>query len=313
MASVARTILDRIGGTSLLPLRHVVPANGARVFLKIESENPTGSMKDRMALSMIEAAERDGRLGPGGSVVEYTGGSTGVSLSLVCAVKGYPLHIVTSDAFSREKLDHMRILGARLEIVASDGGRMTEKLTRDMIEAARVIAEKTGSFWTDQMRNADQVRAYHAMADEIWEQTGGRIGAFVQSVGTSASVRGNAEGLKRQDASVRIVAVEPAESAVLSGGPSGAHKIDGVGAGYVVPLWRPDLVDGIERVSTEEAIAMALRLAREEGLFAGSSTGANVTAALRVAERLAPDATVVTVMCDTGMKYLKTFGARVSG
>lgn len=304
-------ILSCIGNTRLLALRGIVPSNGARVLLKLESENPTGSMKDRMALAMIEAAEADGRLARGGSVVEYTGGSTGVSLALVCAVKGYPLHIVTSDAFAREKLDHMRILGARLQIIESDGGRMTEKLTRDMIAAAGIVAAETGSFWTDQMNNADQLAAYRGMADEIWAQTHGRIDGFVQSVGTAASLRGNADALRRHDGRIRIVAVEPAESAVLSGGPSGAHRIDGIGAGYVVPLWRDGIADGIERVATDEALAMAFRLAREEGLFAGSSTGANVVAALRLAEELGSGATVVTVMCDTGMKYLKTFGARL--
>jgi cysteine synthase A len=305
-------ILARIGGSSMLALNRISPPAGARILLKLESENPTGSMKDRMALAMIEAAEADGRLKPRGAVVEYTGGSTGVSLSLVCAVKRHPLHIVTSDAFAREKLDHMRILGARLEIVASDGGRMTEKLTRDMIEAARVVAEETGAFWTDQMNNRDQIAAYHRMADEIWDQTAGRIDCFVQCVGTAASLRGVGEGLRRRRADIRIVAVEPAESAVLSGGTTGAHKIDGVGAGYMTPLWRSDAADMIEQVSTEEATEMALRLAREEGLFAGTSTGANVVAALRLAEQLSAGASVVTVMCDTGMKYLRLFGPRFS-
>lgn len=300
------TILDRIGGTSLLALRRIVPAKGARILLKLESENPTGSMKDRMALAMIEAAEADGRLRPGGAVVEYTGGSTGVSLALVCAVKGHPLRIVSSDAFAREKLDHMRILGAELDVIPSESGRMTEKLTRDMIAAAGVIAEHTGAFWTDQMKNRDQLTAYHAMAAEILEQTEGRIDGFVQSVGTAASLRGIGEGLRPR--SVRIVAVEPEESAVLSGGPPGAHRIDGIGAGFVVPLWEPAIADAVERVSTKAAKAMALRLAREEGIFAGTSTGANVIAALRLAKELGPGATIVTVMCDTGMKYLRSFG-----
>jgi cysteine synthase len=312
MAAQKRDILHHIGDTSLLALRNVVPPNGARILLKLENENPTGSMKDRMALAMIEAAEADGRLTAGGSVVEYTGGSTGVSLSLVCAVKRYPLYIVTSDAFSREKLDHMRILGANLHIVPSEGGGMTGKLTRDMVEAARLIAAQTSSFWTDQLNNKDQIEAYHAMADEIWVQTGGRVDALVQSVGTAASLRGLAEGLRRHDPQIRIVAVEPAESAVLSGGQAGAHKIDGIGAGFVVPLWHDGIAGQIARVSTAEAIAMALRLAREEGLFAGTSTGANVVAALRQAEQLPPEAAIVTVMCDTGMKYLKTYGDALS-
>jgi cysteine synthase A len=171
-----------------------------------------------------------------------------------------------------------------------------------------VIAGETGGFWTDQLNNTDQLSAYHAMAAEIWAQAEGRIDALVQSVGTGASLRGLGEGLRRRNPAVRMIAVEPAESPVLSGGKPGGHRIDGIGPGFVTPLWRPDVADGIEPVSTEEAVAMALRLAREEGLFAGTSTGANVTAALRVAARLGPEATVVTVMCDTGMKYLGTLG-----
>ena len=309
MTTVSPHILHRIGNTSMMPMRRIRAANGVRVLLKLESENPTGSMKDRMALGMIEAAEGDGRLPKGGAVVEYTGGSTGVSLALVCGVKGHRLHIVSSDAFSPEKLDHMRLLGATVQIMPSDGGRMTAKLTRDMIEAARVVAEQTGAHWTDQMKNTGAIPKYHEMADEIWTQTGGEIDAFVQSVGTGGSFRGVGEGLRKHRESITLVAVEPAESAVLSGGESGAHRIDGVGAGFVVPLWRADLPDAIEPVSTDHAREMALRLAREEGLFAGTSTGANVVAALRLAERLRPGATIVTVMCDTGMKYLKAFAS----
>jgi cysteine synthase len=301
-------ILHCIGNTSLLALRNIVPKNGSRILLKLESENPTGSMKDRMALAMIEAAESDGRLKPDGCVVEYTGGSTGVSLSLICAVKKYPLHIVTSDAFAREKLDHMKALGAKLQIVRSEGGGMTEKLTRDMIEAARIVAQKQGSFWTDQLNNKDQLAAYYRMAEEMWIQSDGRIDAFVQMVGTAASLRGIGEGLRRRDKRIKIVAVEPSESAVLSGGKPGSHKIDGVGAGFVVPLWQKDMANQIEQISTEEAMAMANRLAREEGLFAGTSTGGNVTVALRLAEQLGPNSTIVTVMCDTGMKYLSKVG-----
>jgi cysteine synthase A len=304
MSDLPRNILECIGNTSLLALRNIVPGNGARILLKLESENPTGSMKDRMALAMIEAAETDGRLAADGSVVEYTGGSTGVSLSLVCAVKGYPLHIVTSDAFAREKLEHMKILGAELQIVRSESGRMTAKLTRDMVEAARIIAERTRGFWTDQLNNTDQLAAYHGMAEEIWGQTKGRIDGFVQSVGTAASLRGIGEAVRRYNERISIVAVEPAESPVLSGGRTGAHKIDGIGAGFIVPLWQADAADRIDQVSTEEAKEMTMRLAREEGIFAGTSTGANVVAALRLAKRLGSDATVVTIMCDTGMKYL---------
>jgi cysteine synthase A len=304
MKDMKRDILDCIGNTSLLALRRIVPRNGSSILLKLESENPTGSMKDRMALAMIEAPEADGRLKAGGSVVEYTGGSTGVSLSLVCAVKGHPLHIVTSDAFAREKLEHMKILGAKLQIVLSKSGGMTEELTREMVKAARNIAAETGAYWTDQLNNTDQLAAYPKLAEEIWAQTEGNVDGFVQSVGTAGSLRATGGALRRLNGKIRLVAVEPSESPVLSGGKSGAHKIDGIGVGYLPPLWQPEIADQIEQVSTEEAVAMAMRLAREEGIFAGTSTGCNVIAALRLAEQMGPGATVVTIMCDTGMKYL---------
>jgi len=304
--SIHSSILERIGSTSLIELRSIVPHNSARILVKLESENPTGSMKDRMALAMIEAAEKDGRLKSGGNVVEYTGGSTGVSLALICAARGYALHIVTSDAFSLQKRDHMRALGAELTLVKSVDGGMDETLTRSMVEKARQIRERTGGFWTDQLNNTDQLGAYRAMGDEIWRQTEGRIDAFVQSVGTAASVRGVAESLRDKNAHVHIVAVEPSESAVLSGHKTGVHKIEGIGAGFVVPLWDPSVVDEIATVSTEEAKGMARRLAHKDALLAGTSTGGNVVAALWVGERLGSDATVVTVMCDSGIKYLST-------
>lgn len=304
---VARvTILETIGGTTLLPLRHIVPEGSARILLKLENQNPTGSMKDRMALAMVEAAEADGRLRPGGSVVEYTGGSTGVSLAFVCAAKRIPLQIVTSDAFSKEKRDHMVALGARLTLVASPTGGTTKALTLEMIETARRLASVPGSYWTDQLNNTDQLASYERMGQEIWEQTEGRVSAFVQSVGTGGSLRGISTRLRAHHHALHIVAVEPEESAVLSGRPSGSHKIEGTGAGFVVPMWIPGLADEIQAVSTHEAMATARRLAREEGVFAGTSTGGNVAVALRVAERLGPDHTVVTVAVDSGMKYLST-------
>lgn len=300
------TILDTIGRTRLVPLAHIVPRGSARILVKLEYENPTGSMKDRMALAMVGAAEADGRLKPGGSVVEYTGGSTGVSLAFVCAAKRIPLDIVTSPAFSKEKRDHMQALGARLTLVPSPTGGTTKALTLEMIETARKLAAAPGSYWTDQLNNRDQLACYERMGEEIWEQSGGRVTAFVQSVGTAGSLRGIARRLRAKNAAIRIVAVEPAESAVLSGRPSGSHKIEGTGAGFVVPLWEAGLADAIEPISTEEAMATARRLAREEGLFAGTSTGANVLATLRLAERLGPDHTVVTIAVDSGMKYLST-------
>ena len=300
------SILNTIGRTSLIPLRHIVPESSARILIKLEYENPTGSMKDRMASAMVEAAEADGRLSPGGSVVEYTGGSTGVSLAFVCAVKRIPLQIVTSEAFSKEKRDHMTALGARLTLVESPDGGTTKALTLEMIETAKRLATAPGSYWTDQLNNTDQLSSYNRMGEEIWEQTHGQVGAFVQSVGTAGSLRGIAERLRTLNESVHIVAVEPEESAVLSGGPSGSHKIEGTGVGFVVPLWSEALADEIQTVSTQEAMATARRLARQEGIFAGTSTGGNVTVALRVAARLGPDQTVVTVAVDSGMKYLST-------
>jgi cysteine synthase len=300
------SIIDRIGNTSIVRLRDVVPRGGAKVLLKMEGENPTGSMKDRMALAMVEAAEGNGRLGPRGHVVEYTGGSTGLSLALVCAVKRHRLSIVTSDAFSMEKRSHMKGFGASLTVIPSEKGGMNEKLTREMIETAREIQAREGGFWTNQLYNADQLTSYRVMGEEIWRQTAGRVDAFVQSVGTAASLRGTAEALKDRNPGIRIVAVEPSESAVLSGAATGVHRIEGVGAGFVVPLWEPSVVDEIQMVSTEEAMDMARALAGTEGIFAGTSTGANLVVALRIARTLGADATVVTVMCDTGMKYLST-------
>ncbi len=299
-------VLDAVGNTSLVRLRKVVPPGCAEVRAKLEWENPTGSMKDRMALAVIARAEADGRLSRGDTVVEYTGGSTGASLALVCAAKGYRIRIVSSDAFSREKLDQMAAYGAELTLVPSEGGRTTKKLIFDMIEAARALAREPHTYWTDQLNNLDSVAGYVALGEEIWTQTKGEVDAFVHCVGTAASLRGVATALKRRKPDVRVVAVEPAESAVLSGGKPGPHKIEGVGIGYVPPLWDPSLVDEVVAVRTDDAKAMARRLAREEALFAGTSGGANVIAAIEVARRLGPESRVVTLMADSGLKYLST-------
>jgi cysteine synthase len=300
------SVLRAIGNTSMVRLRKRVPRGCATILVKLEWENPTGSLKDRMANAVIERAEEDGRLEPGGTVVEYTGGSTGTSLAFVCAAKGYRCHLVSSDAFSQEKRDHMAALGAELTLVPSEGGRTTKKLILDMIEAARALSREPNTYWTDQLNNHDSIAGYHPLGEEIWSQTGGKVDAFVHSVGTAASSRGVATVLKRHKPSVRIVVVEPAESAVLSGGQPGPHKIEGIGIGYTPPLWDPALVDEIIPVATDDAKEMARRLAREEALFAGTSSGANVVAALRVAERLGPGGTVVTLMADSGLKYLST-------
>ena len=298
--------LSAIGGTSLVRLSRVVPPGCAEVWAKLEWENPTGSMKDRVALAMIEAAERDGRLKPGGTVLEYTGGSTGTSLAFVCAAKGYRCLIVTSDAFSKEKRDHMEAYGAELVLVTSEGGLTTKKLILDMIESARSLSAAPGTFWTNQLHNEDSVGGYTPLGEEIWQQSDGRVHAFVHSVGTAASSRGVVTALKQRDPGITAIAVEPAESAVLSGGQPGPHKIEGVGVGFVPPLWDPAIFDQVVAVPTADSKAMARRLAREEGLFAGTSSGANVLAAIEVARRLGPGKTVVTLMADSGLKYLST-------
>jgi cysteine synthase len=299
-------ILQAIGNTSMVRLRKVVSPACADIFVKLEWQNPTGSVKDRMAQAVISRAEEDGRLKPGDTVVEYTGGSTGASLALVCAAKGYRLRIVSSDAFSREKLDHQASLGAELTLVPSEGGLTTRKLILDMIETARDLSREPHTYWTDQLNNHDSIAGYCSLGEEIWSQTKGEIDAFVHCVGTAASLRGVAAVLKRYKPSIRVVAVEPAESPVLLGGRPGPHKIEGVGIGYTPPLWEPALVDDILQVSTDDAKNMARRIAREEALFAGTSSGANVVAAIHVAERLGPGAQVVTLLVDSGLKYLST-------
>ena len=299
-------ILDAVGNTSLVQLRTVVPRDCADIHVKLEWENPTGSLKDRMALAAISRAEADGRLKPGGTVVEYTGGSTGASLALVCAAKGYRLRIVTSDAFSREKLDQMRAFGAELTLVPSEGGKTTKKLILDMIEKARELAREPNTYWTDQLNNHDSIAGYHQLGEEIWTQTGGRVDAFVHCVGTGASSRGVATVLKKHKPGVRIACVEPGESPVLSGGQPGPHKIEGVGIGYMPPLWDASLVDEVIAIPTDDAKAMTRRLAREESLFAGTSSGANVLAAIQVGKILGRGKTVVTLMADSGLKYLGT-------
>jgi cysteine synthase A len=296
-------VLEAIGNTPLVELVRVVPAGRARVVVKLESANPTGSMKDRLARALIERAAADGRLPPGGTVVEYTAGTTGISLAFVCAALGYRAHLVFSDAFSDEKRRTMRTYGATITEVPSDHRRITESLIKAMIRTARDIAGQAGHWWCDQLNNRDGEAGYHPLGEELWRQAG-RVDAFVHVVSTAHSIHGTAHALRRHRPALRVVAVEPAESAVLSGKPSGSHRIEGIGIGFTPPLWRRHEVDEILTVTTDEAHEMARRLAREEGIFAGPSTGANVVAARRVAMRLDPAATVATIVVDSGSRYL---------
>ena len=299
-------VLDAIGNTPLVELKHIVPADSARVMVKLEWANPTGSMKDRMARAAIESAESDGRLQSGGTVVEYTGGTTGVSLAFVCAAKGYDLKIVFSDAFSPEKEQMMRAFGADVSIVPSHNQGITEKLIKEMIEETRIMSQEPNHWWSDQLNNHDAIAGYHPLGEEIWQQTDGETDAFVHAVGTAHSIHGVTESLWDHNRDIHIVGVEPSESAVLSDKPSGSHNIEGIGIGFVPPLWNPKQVNELMTVSTLDAKAMARRLAQEEGLFAGTSSGANVVAALRVARRLGPQATVTTLMIDSGLRYLSS-------
>jgi cysteine synthase A len=301
------TILDAIGNTPLVRLRAVAPQDGAEVWVKLEHLNPTGSMKDRMALAMIEGAERDRLLTPGTTVVEYTGGSTGPALALVCAAKGYRLRIVISACFSEERFQLMRALGAELEIIpAVEGpGRVTAQDIQNMIDRAAELAAEPGTYATDQFRNPHVAPGFRdTLGREIWEQTRGRVTAFCHGLGTSGSLMGVSEALRSRDPGVRIVALEPAGSpAITGGGPAGTFAMQGW-VGFVPPQFERDRVDDVWTIEDGEAIEMTARLAREEGIFAGISSGANVVGALRLAGELDPGAAIVTLAVDSGFKYM---------
>ena len=296
-------MLGTIGSTPVVRLERLVEPGMAEVWVKLESANPTGSYKDRMALAMIEGAERDGRLQPGQTVVEYTGGSTGSSLAYVCSLKGYPLRIVTSDAFAHEKIVTMRAFGADVEIISSPEG-ITPDLIPRMIERSQAIVEETGGFATDQFRNRDMLDGYASLGRELLEQLDGRIDAFCSYVGTSGCFVGVTRELRRTLPELHRVAIEPAESPVLSGGEPGTHRIEGGGSGFWPPLLERDDFDEVRTVATADAFAMARRAAREEGLWSGPSTGANLTVALELARELGNGKRVATPLVDSGLKYL---------
>jgi cysteine synthase A len=298
------TILDAIGNTPLVRLTRCAPANGAELWAKLEYRNPTGSMKDRMALAMIEGAERDGALGPGDTVVEYTGGSTGPALALVCRAKGYRCLIVIADCFTEERMQLMRALGAELDILPSVEGRprVTAQDIHNMVARAAELAAQPGHYATDQFNNPYAI-PYHRdhLGREIWEQTDGRVTAFCHGLGTAGSVMGVSQALRPRG--VFIQAHEPASSAAISGGPPGPFAMQGW-TGIVMPHWDADAVDHLEPIGDDEALDMTLRLSEEEGIFAGISTGANVVGAHRLAERLGSDAFIVTLAVDSGFKYM---------
>lgn len=297
--------MKAIGNTPLVKLERLSEPGCAEIYVKLESANPTGSMKDRMAFSMIEGAESRGQLKPGGKVIDYTGGSTGSSLAMVCATKGYQAYFVSSDAFSKEKLQTMRAFGAELEIFPSENGAITAKLIGSMVERVKELSRDPDNFWTDQFNNVDNRNAYHKMAHEIMAVLGDDIDEFIMGVGTGGSFSGNAEIFKDKIPHIRCIAIEPLHVRALSGGEiSGKHKLEGIGAGFIPSICRLDLADEIMAVSDEDAVAMARKLARTEGIFGGTTSGANVWAALQRARIIGPGKKIVTIIVDSGLKYL---------
>ena len=301
---VGSSMTEVVGGTPIVQLRKVVPADAADVFVKLEWFNPTGSYKDRMALAMIEEAERRGDLRPGMSVLEYTAGSTGSSLAYVCAAKGYHFMVVTSDAFAAEKLATMAALGADLTIVPSVDGKITPDLTPRMIETARELASDPDVYWTDQLNNADSLVGYHEVGVELLEQLEQPIDVFCCAVGTAGMATGVKNALEEGGSAARVVIFEPDSSPVITTGEAGVNSVEGIGIGLMPPLLDLDRFDEARAISEAEAFAMARRLAAEEGLLAGGSSGLNVVGAIELARELGPGHTVVTVACDTGLKYL---------
>lgn len=296
--------LEAIGMTPVVQLKKIVPGNAGDVFVKLEYFNPTGSYKDRMALAMIEQAEARGDLQPGMTVVEYTGGSTGSSLAFVCAVKGYRFRVVSSDAFAKEKLDTMTAFGAELHIVRSKDGRVTPDLVPRMIAEATVMAEERGTYFTNQLHNRDTIEGYRKIGEELVDQLDSPIDVFCGGVGTGGMLMGVAQAVRQSNPSAKIVALEPSTSAVISGKEAGTHHIEGIGIGFVPPLLDQALYDDVRAIDEDEARRTARSLAKEEGIFAGISSGLNVAAAIRIAKEMGHGATIATVAVDTGLKYL---------
>ncbi|GKT50625.1 cysteine synthase [Colletotrichum spaethianum] len=300
----SETALAAIGNTPIVRLRRVVPQNHAEVYLKLEYTNPTGSHKDRMAAAIIEEAERGGKLRPGMKVVEATGGSTGSSLAFVCAVKGYRFQPASSNAFAAEKLKTMTAFGASVDIIHSPSGRITADLIPSMIRHAQSVAEEGNVYPTDQFNNHDALVGYEALGREILEQLPAGIDAFCAAVGTAGLAMGVSRVLKATRPETRVVVLEPASTPFITEGRAGAHGVEGIGIGFLPPLLDKVLYDEARAVSEDEARAMCRQLAKEEGIFAGVSTGLNAVAAIQLAKELGPGRKVVTIACDSGLKYL---------
>ncbi len=297
------SVLNAIGNTPVLRLHKILPPNSAEVVVKLEYFNPTGSYKDRMALAMIEGAEKRGALRKGMRVVEYTGGSTGSSLAMVCAIKGYEFHPLSSDAFAQEKLDTMRAFGADLEIVQSDGGKVTPALFDKFKARIAELMKDPNSFWTNQFNNVDALDGYANIGRELAEQIG-HVAAFVGAVGSAGMLVGVSRALKQAGSKARIIALEPSTSPFLTTGKGGPHRVEGTAAGFWPPHLTKDMYDEVRVIDENDGRAMAKRAAREEGVFAGTSSGVNLVAAINLAKELGPGKVVATVAVDTGLKYL---------
>ncbi|KAL6907354.1 tryptophan synthase beta subunit-like PLP-dependent enzyme [Trichoderma evansii] len=299
------TALSAVGNTPLIRLCRVVPDNHANIYLKLEYFNPTGSYKDRMAVSIIEAAEKSGRLREGMNIVEASGGSTASSLAFVCAVKGYNFRVATSNAFALEKLRTISAFGASIDLIESPSGQISENLIPSMIERANSLAKLGNTYLTDQFNNRDALIGYEALGLELVEQLQSGIDGFCAAVGTAGMAMGVAKVLKEKNPETHIVVLEPASTPIITAGHSGSHSVEGIGIGFIPPLLDRDLYDEAWAISEDDARAMCRRLAREEGILAGVSTGLNVVAAIQLAKKLGPGKSVVTIACDTGLKYLK--------
>lgn len=297
------SVLHAIGSTPLVRLQRLVPPGSAAVIVKLEYFNPTGSYKDRMALAMIEGAEARGALRPGMRVVEFTGGSTGSSLAMVCAMKGYAFHPLSSDAFSAEKLDTMRAFGADLELVPSDGGKVTPALFDRFRARIAELTKDPDTYWTDQFHNDDALDGYAHIGRELVEQAG-TVDAFVAAVGTAGMLVGVSRALRHAGSAARIIAVEPSTSPFLTTGRGGPHRVEGTAAGFWPPHLTPGSYDEARAIDEDAGRATARRAAKEEGIFAGTSSGLNLAAALDLARELGPGKVVATVAVDTGLKYL---------
>ena len=297
-----KNIIEIIGNTPIVKLQKMVEKGCGEIYVKLEAYNPTGSKKDRMALAMIEGAERRGLLKRGMTVVEYSGGSTGAGLAFICTLKGYRFRLITADVFGKEKIGLMRSLGADVEIIKSENGKITKELINKMINRAKEISKEPNTFFTNQLDNRDVIEGFVPLGEEILDQLGEDIDAICDTVGTAGTLMGIAKAFKENK--TKIIAVEPSSSPILSNGIKGSHNVEGVGLGFIPAIYNPELVDEVITIEESHARQTSRDLALKEGIFCGTSSGMNVAAAIEISKKLGPRSKVVAIACDTGLKYL---------